>query len=190
MTTIITTTGNNFCTLTADQGITSDLIHPDMKKIVQHNSWLIGVAGSARVCDQLQYVVPYPVPPVELIGKAQQDWYGWLVREVIPLIDEVVKDTEMDAELLLITHGKAFHISENLSVLTANPYLAIGTGADLALGSLANRQYTPDWNKNHDLAALRAMESASMHDPNTRGTVDQYRSYATGKVVQRANGVQ
>ena len=189
MTTIVTTTGNNYATLTADQGITSDLIHPDMKKIVQHNTWLIGVAGSARVCDQLQYVVPYPVPPVELVGKAQQDWYGWLVREIIPLIDDVVKDTEMDAELLLITHGKAFLVSENLSVLTANPYWAIGTGADLALGSLADKQYKPDWNKNHDLSALRALEVASMHDPNTRGSLDQYRSYANGKVIQRANGI-
>ena len=188
MTTIVTTSGNNYATLTADQGITSDLIHPDMKKIVVQGTWLIGVAGSARVCDQLQYVVPYPEPPKELIGKAQQDWFGWLVRKVIPLIDSVMKDTEIDAEALLITHGKAFHISDNLSVLTANPYWAIGTGAELALGSLADKQYRPDWNKNHDLSALRAMEAASMHDPNTRGSLDQYRSYGNGKVIQR--GVQ
>ena len=48
MTTIITTTGNNTATLVADRGITSDLIHPDMPKIVQQDSWLIGVAGNAR----------------------------------------------------------------------------------------------------------------------------------------------
>lgn len=187
MTTIITTTGNNFATLTADQGITSDLIHPDMVKIVQQDTWLIGVAGSARVCDQLQYAIEYPKPPLDVVKSG--DWLKWLVTKVIPLIDDTIKDSEMDAEALLITHGKAFLISENLSVLTASPYWAIGSGADLALGSLADKQYKPDWNKNHDLSALRAIECASMHDPNTRGTIDQYRSYTTGRVMARANGL-
>ena len=187
MTTIITTTGNNFATLTADQGITSNLIHPDMHKIVQQDTWLIGVAGSARVCDQLQYSIEYPKPPVEVVKSG--DWLKWLVTKVIPLIDDTIKDTEMEAEALLVTHGKAFLIGENLSVLTAAPYWAIGSGADLALGSLADKQYLPDWNKNHDLSALRAMECASMHDPNTRGTIDQYRSLPNGKVIARANGI-
>ena len=187
MTTIITTTGNNFCTITADQGITSDLIHPDMIKIIQQDTWLIGVAGNARVCDQLQYSIEYPKPPVEVVKSG--DWLKWLVTKVIPLIDDTIKDTEMDAEALLVTHGKAFLISENLSVLSASPYWAIGTGADLALGSLADKQYLPDWNKNHDLSALRAIECASMHDPNTRGTIDRYRSLPNGKVIARANGI-
>ena len=187
MTTIITTTGNNFATITADQGITSNLIHPDMHKIVQQDTWLIGVAGSARVCDQLQYSIEYPKPPVEVVKSGE--WMKWLVTKVIPLIDDTVKDTEMEAEALLITHGQSFLISENLSVLTAKPYWAIGSGAELALGSLAEKQYKPDWNKNHDLSALRAIESASMHDPNTRGTITQYRSYGNGKVIARANGI-
>jgi 20S proteasome alpha/beta subunit len=186
MTTIITTTGNNFCTLTADQGITSDVIHPNMKKIVQQDTWLIGVAGSARVCDQLQYGIDYPKPPIDVVKSGA--WLKWLITKVIPLIDHVVKDKEMDAEAILVTHGKSFLIGEDLSVLSAQPYWAIGSGANLALGSLADKQYKPDWNKNHDLSALRAMEAASMHDPNTRGTLDQYRSYTNGKVIQR--GVQ
>jgi 20S proteasome alpha/beta subunit len=181
MTTIITTTGNNFATLTADQGITSNLIHPDMHKIVQQDTWLIGVAGSARVCDQLQYSIEYPKPPVDVVKSGE--WMKWLVTKVIPLIDDTVKDTEMEAEALLITHGQSFLISENLSVLTAKPYWAIGSGAELALGSLAEKQYKPDWNKNHDLSALRAIECASMHDPNTRGTINQYKSYTNGKII-------
>lgn len=187
MTTIITTTGSNFATLTADRGITSSLIHPDMPKIVQQDSWLIGVAGNARVCDLLQYLVQYPEPPKELIGQVQQDWFKWIVVNVIPLIDEVIKDTEIDGEVLLVTHGKAFLISENLSVLSANPYWAIGSGAELALGSLVDKQYLPDWNKNNDLSARRAIEAASMHDPMTRGTLDTFRSYTNGKVI---SGIQ
>jgi 20S proteasome alpha/beta subunit len=181
MTTIITTTGNNFATITADQGITSNLIHPDMHKIVQQDTWLIGVAGSARACDQLQYSIEYPKPPVEVVKSGE--WMKWLVTKVIPLIDETVKDAEMDAECLLLTHGQAFLISENVSVLTASPYWAIGTGAELALGSLAEKQYKPDWHKNHDLSAKRAIEAASMHDPNTRGTINQFKSYTNGKII-------
>jgi 20S proteasome alpha/beta subunit len=187
MTTIITTTGNNFATLTADQGITSNLIHPDMKKIVQQDTWLIGVAGNARVCDQLQYAIEYPKPPLDVVKAG--NWLKWLVSKVMPLIDHQVKDSEMDAEAILVTHGKAFLISDNLSVLTAQPYWAIGTGAELALGSLSDKQYLAGWNKNHDLSALRAMEAASMHDPNTRGSLDQFKSYANGKVIERVNGV-
>jgi ATP-dependent protease HslVU (ClpYQ) peptidase subunit len=185
MTTIITTTGNNFATLTADQGITSNLIHPDMHKIVQQDSWLIGVAGSARVCDQLQYSIEYPKPPIDVVKSG--NWIKWLVTKVMPLLDNKIKDSEMDAEAILITHGQAFLISENLSVLTASPYWAIGSGAELAIGALSEKQYLPGWHRNHDLSALRAIEAAGMHDPNTRGTVDQYRSYTNGKVIQRTN---
>ena len=187
MTTIITTTGNNFATITADQGITSNLIHPDMHKIVQQDTWLIGVAGSARVCDQLQYSIEYPKPPVEVVKSGE--WMRWIVTKVIPLIDDNIKDSEMEAECLLLTHGQSFLVSENFSVLTAKPYWAIGTGAELALGSLAEKQYKPDWNKNHDLSALRAIEAASMHDPNTRGTIDQYKSYTNGKIIRRSNEI-
>lgn len=184
MTTIIATVGNNGATMTADRGITSDLIHPDMPKIVQQDSWLIGVAGSSRVCDQLQYSIEYPKPPQELVNQSQDLWYKWIVTKVIPLIDDTIKDTEMEAEALLITHGKAFLISENMSVLSAAPYWAIGSGAELALGSLAVSAYNPDWNKNHDLSGIRAGQVAGMHDPNTRGTLDQYISHPNGKAFK------
>ena len=182
MTTIITTSSNNSATLIADRGITSDLIHPDMSKIVQQDTWLIGVAGNARVCDQLQYVVEYPEPPKDVVKSGE--WLKWIVTIVIPLIAEVIKDTEMEAEALLVTHGKAFLISENLSVLSAKPYWAIGSGSELALGVLAHLQYNPDWNKNHDLSGLKAAQVASMHDPNTRGTLDRWNSHHTGKVFK------
>jgi ATP-dependent protease HslVU (ClpYQ) peptidase subunit len=180
MTTIITTSGNNSATLIADRGITSDLIHPDMPKIVQQGSWLIGVAGNARVCDQLQYLIEYPEPPVEVVKSGE--WFKWIVTNVIPLIDDVIKDGEMEAEALLVTHGQAFLVSENLSVLTAKPYWSIGSGADLALGVLAHLQYNPDWNKNHNLSGIKAAGVATMHDPNTRGTIDVWHSHHTGLV--------
>ena len=185
MTTIIATVGNNTASMTADRGITSDLIHPDMTKITQQDSWIIGVAGDARVCDQLQYLIEYPKPPQEMLSQSQEHWYKWIVTTIIPMIDDTIKDSEMEAEAMLITNGKAFLISENLSVISATPYWAIGSGAELALGSLAVSAYNPDWNKNHDLAGRRAMQVAGMHDPNTRGTLDQFISHHQG-IVRRS----
>jgi ATP-dependent protease HslVU (ClpYQ) peptidase subunit len=184
MTTIVTTSGNNSTTLVADQGITSDLVHPDMPKIIQQDTWLIGVAGNARVCDQLQYAIEYPKPPAELVKRDQQDWFGWMVTKVVPLITDTIKDTEMDAECLLVTHGKSFLIGEDFSVLSARPYWAIGSGAELALGVLAHSQYNQDWYKNHDLSARHALQVASMHDINTRGSIDVWHSHHTGKTFK------
>lgn len=185
MTTIVTTTGNNFAALIADRGITSDVIHPDMPKIIQQKTWLIAVAGSDRACDVIQYCVKYPAPPQALLGKRIDDWYGWVVVNVIPRIAQAVKEsglTEFDGEAILVTHGKAFYLTSTLGLLKADPYWAIGSGSQLALGSLAADQYNDDWNKNHDLIAKRSLSIASMHDPFTRGTVDTYISDHTGRI--------
>jgi hypothetical protein len=128
MTTIITTTGNNSATLVADRGITSDLILPDMPKIVQQGSWLIGVAGNARVCDQLQYLVEYPEPPADVVKSGE--WLRWIVTNVIARIDDVIKDivtlvihptyTRPTAGLSMGSSGD-FEIGTNLGTLTYSP---------------------------------------------------------------------
>lgn len=187
MTTIITTTGNNTATLLADRGITSDLIHPDMPKIVNQKTWLIGCAGSDRTCDVIQYGVKYPVPPITLQGKSIDDWYGWIVSNVVPKVAKALKDAglsleSLDSEAILVTHAKAFVLTQTLGILKAEPYWAIGSGAQLAIGSLAADQYKDNWYKDHDLIAKKAGGIASMHDPNTRGTLDLWVSHATGKV--------
>lgn len=186
MTTIITTSGSNTATVVADRGITSDLIHPDMRKVVNQGTWLIACAGSDRGCDVLQYGVKYPAPPESLKTKGTDDWYGWMVTSVVPRIVKAIKDANIndyDTEAILVTHGKAFHLSQTLGVLKAEPYWAIGSGAQLALGSLADDQYKDNWNKDHDLIAIKAGSIASMHDPFTRGTLDLWVSHHTGKVV-------
>jgi ATP-dependent protease HslVU (ClpYQ) peptidase subunit len=188
MTTIITTTGSNSATLVSDRGITSDLIHPDMRKIVQQKTWLIGCAGSDRGCDVLQYSVKYPVPPKSLLGKTKDEWFGWVVVNVVPRIAQAIKDSglnEYDGEAILVTHGKSFYISSTLGVLNADPYWAIGSGAQLAIGALAEYQYNSEWNKNHDLMAKQAGGIASMHDPFTRGSLDLWVSHHTGLAFQQ-----
>lgn len=186
MTTIVTTSGNNYATIAADRGITSDLVMPDMSKIVAQGKWLIAVAGDIRACDLLQYGIKYPNPPKRLLNKAKQDWFGWVVTTIVPLIKATLKgEPEQDFEAIIVTHGRSFLITSELGVLDPAPYWAIGSGSKIAIGHLATFQYSENWNKNHDLMAKQSLEVASMHDPNTRGTIDLWVSAGDGLVRQQ-----
>lgn len=182
MTTIVTTTGSNWATLAADRGITSDLVMPDMPKVIQQGKWLIGVAGDIRACDLLQYAVKYP-NPTQMATKPKSDWFAYIVTKVVPLMKQAIKgETEQDFEAILVTYGKAFIVTTNFGVLDAAPYWAIGSGAELALGHIASFQYHENWHKNQDLIAKQSIEVASMHDPNTRGSIDLLVSHHTGHI--------
>lgn len=193
MTTIVATCSANFVTLAADSGITSDLIHPDMNKITTHGSWLVAVSGEDRVCDVLQYTVTYPKPPVTLLNQGTDAWLAWVVRKVVPAISAGIESNLHksyhsslgDSQALLVTHAKAFLISDTLGVTLADPYWSIGSGSHLAMGYLSSMMYASDWHKNHDLIAKMAVESASIHDPYTRGKISSYTSHHTGKIVPR-----
>jgi ATP-dependent protease HslVU (ClpYQ) peptidase subunit len=182
MTTILTTTGSNYATLVADSGVTSDVIHPDMPKIFQQDNWLIGASGDARACDIFAYGVKYPKVPKTLLSKSIDDWYKWIVLNVIPRIEVALPKGENDSECLLVTHGRAFHIGSNLGLTTASPYWAIGSGASIALGALASMQYEDNWNKDHDLKSKYAVSIAQMHDPFSRGCITTYISHHTGHI--------
>jgi len=192
VTTIVTTTSARYATLFADQGITGDYIHPDMGKIIQQGTWLIGVAGDSRVCDVLQYGVKYPKPPESLVKKPIEDWYGFIVTKVIPAIAKATSEqlpkndgnTLGDSDLLLVTHGKAFFIGASLGLIKATPYWAIGSGEGLALGVLSTHGANADWDNAHKHFAMEAMAAAKKHDPYTRGAITGWISYPTGRVVK------
>jgi hypothetical protein len=190
MTTIATTASSNYATMVADQGITGDLMHPDMNKIVKQGTWLIGVCGEDRICDVIQYGVKFPKVPDTLVGKGLDEWLPWVVTKVIPLIQNAVhanlhKDlwnTIGESEILLVTHGKAFLVGETLGVTRAEPYWAIGSGSHLAMGSLVEKNSRADWRGQHAVFAKEAVETAERHDPYTRGKVSGYKSYPSGKI--------
>jgi len=192
MTTIVTTHSSEYATMYADEGITGDYIHPDMNKIVHQGTWLVAVCGEDRICDVLQYLVKYPTPPQYLINKPYDEWLKWMVSRVIPEIAKAVekslhksyKNSIGESDLLLITHGKAFLISETLGVSKAHPYWSIGSGSPIALGYLAGNSYEPDWDSLHSAYARRAIETAQMHDPYTRGKIKGYASYKDGSVKE------
>lgn len=190
MTTIVATKSKNYAVMVSDQGITSDLIHPSMPKIVKQDTWLIGVCGTDRICDIIQYTTKLPKVPTTLLNKPVEDWYAWLVAKVIPEIQRAVqdalgKDTKDlgDSDLLLTTHGRTFYISETLGVVNAEPYWAVGSGGKLALGYLADKQQRPEWNSKHGEFAKESIAVAEKLDPFTRGNSVGYKSYPSGKIV-------
>lgn len=182
MTTIVTTTGSNTATLVADRGVTSDVIHHDMPKIFTQGTWLIGASGDSRICDVYAYGVKYPKVPKSLLTKPMDDWYKWIVQNVVPRIEIAMPKGENDGEAIIVTHGRTFYIASNLSVTSASPYWAIGSGAPIALGVLASMQYDDNWHKDHDLKARHSVSIAQMHDPFTRGIIDTYTSHHTGHI--------
>jgi 20S proteasome alpha/beta subunit len=202
MTTIGIATTNKQCVMMSESGITDEnfVTSMPMNKIIRQGDFLIAAAGSDRVCDVLQYLVKYPAVPPQLKKKEDyMSWYQWIAKRIIPLIRKVaqeqltldVKDgvAELpDSELLLVTHGKAFSISNTLGISRCTPYWAIGSGGSLALGSLATAFRTnEDWERNHSQYLYEAIESAVTHDSfshppiygwvsNTNGTIKEWDS--------------
>jgi hypothetical protein len=119
MTTIVSLSSNKETILLGDQGITSDLMHPNMNKIVRQMTWVIGVSGEDRICDIIQYAVKWPKVPDLLINKDYSHWLPWMVQKVIPIIQQTIESsisksssTLENSEAILVTHGKSFLISE------------------------------------------------------------------------------
>ena len=198
MTTIGVTWSDDRCVMMSESGITDEAFTtaPPMNKIVRQGDWLIAAAGADRVCDVLQYITKYPVVPPTLKKKTgDQDWYSYIAKRIIPIIrksaqDELSLDTKdgvaelPDSELMLITHGKAFSISNTLGISRVKPYWAIGSGGTLALGSLSTDFHrSSDWKQNHDLYLYNAIETAVRHDSFSHPPIYGWVSFPNGKIT-------
>jgi ATP-dependent protease HslVU (ClpYQ) peptidase subunit len=199
MTTIGIASTNKQCVMMSESGITDEQFTTamPMNKIIRQGEWLIAAAGSDRVCDTLQYIVKYPAIPPQLKKKEDEmSWYQWIAKRVIPLIRKIaqeqltldVKDgvAELpDSELLLVTHGKAFSISNTLGISRCTPYWAIGSGGSLALGSLATaHRKQKDWDTNHPTYLYEAIETAITHDSFSHPPIYGWVSQTNGTIKQ------
>ena len=199
MTTIGIAATNKQCVMMSESGITDESFHtaPPMNKIIRQGEWLIAAAGADRVCDVLQYLVKYPAVPPQLKKKEDiMSWYQWVAKRIIPLIRKVaqeqltldVKDgvAELpDSELLLVTHGKAFSISNTLGISRCTPYWAIGSGGSLALGSLSTAfRKTNNWADSHAKHLYQAIETAITHDSFSHPPIYGWVSQSNGTIKQ------
>jgi hypothetical protein len=167
-----------------------------MNKIVRQGDWLIAAAGADRVCDVIQYITKYPVIPVTLKTKDDiQEWYKYIAKRVVPLIrksaqEELSLDIKdgvaelPDSEIMLITHGRAFSISNTLGVSKVEPYWAIGSGGSLALGSLATSQTNKDWLQRIETYTHKAVTVAVKHDSFSHLPVYGWISHRSGKITE------
>lgn len=197
MTTIAVTCSNNRAVMMAESGITDEAFHtaPPMNKIVRQGDWLIASAGADRVCDVVQYLTKYPVIPPALKKQSDiQEWYRFIAKRVIPVIRKTaqeelsldVKDgvAELpDAELMLVTHGRAFSISATLGISKVEPYWAIGSGGTLALGSLATTHTQYDFETKLEQYTYKALTVAIKHDSFSHPPIYGYVSHKSGKIT-------
>lgn len=198
MTTIAIASTATQCVIASESGITDDsyVTCPPMHKIIRQGDWLIAAAGSDRVCDTLQYITKYPVIPPALKNKTDDiSWYQYIAKRIIPIIrkvaqDELTLDTKdgvaelPESELILVTHGRAFSISNTLGISRCTPYWAIGSGGTLALGSLSTDYHRGDWKENHDLYLFNAMQTAVRHDSFSHKPIYGYVSHKNGKIKE------
>jgi len=198
MTTIGIASTNKQCVMMSESGITDESFHTamPMNKIIRQGEWLIAAAGADRVCDVLQYIIKYPtIPPQLKMKEDEMSWYQWIAKRVIPLIRKItqeqltldVKDgvAELpDSELLLVTHGKAFSISNTLGISRCTPYWAIGSGGSLALGSLATayRQHKQNWDTKHPTYLYEAIQTAITHDSFSHPPIYGWVSQTNGTI--------
>jgi ATP-dependent protease HslVU (ClpYQ) peptidase subunit len=197
MTTIGIVLTNKECVMMSESGITDEsfVTCAPMNKIVRQGDWLIAAAGSDRVCDVLQYVIKYPaIPPTLKKKEDEMNWFEYIAKRIIPLIRKVaqeqltldVKDgvAELpDSELILVTHGKAFSISNTLGVSRCSPYWAIGSGGTLALGSLATAfRKNKNWESQHANYLYEAIETAITHDSFSHPPIYGWVSQTSGTI--------
>ena len=198
MTTIVVATTPTQCVMMSESGITDEAFTtaPPMKKIIRQGEWLIAASGADRVCDVLQFIVKYPaIPPTVKKKDDDLDWYQWIAKRIIPMIrkaaqDELTLDTKdgvaelPDSELILVTHGRAFSISNTLGISNASPYWAIGSGGSLALGALSVLYNTTTWNLNHATHCHKAIQTAIKHDSFSHPPIYGYISNKNGNIKQ------
>lgn len=126
-----------------------------MPKVVSAGGWLIGTAGSAGVCDFVQYAWQIPEPDI-------YD-YPYMAGVFVPSLRSALSeagllgDKELEFQMLVARDGRIYQIESDLSVLQREDgAYAIGTGAPYAIGA---------WTAGAD--ALTAVEIAIDNDVNS-----------------------
>jgi len=113
-------------------------------KVVRNGSYLLGSTGTARYSQILAYG-SIPPPPV----KDDKRLYDFMVCDFANFVRQVmasfghlekyneIREDSMGATLIGV-HGRIFHLNCDFAVTeTKDPYIAIGSGQDIAMGALA-----------------------------------------------------
>jgi hypothetical protein len=146
MTTIIGIEYDHSCLLVADSQTTDDngfiYNHPDVKKLSERGSFIIGGSGEVLPCDVTQHIWEPPTPT----AKDRKDLYHFMIVKAMPSLRKCLTDngynfdeskSESRFQFLMAVDGELFDIDHDLSVSKNNSGIyAAGSGASYALGAL------------------------------------------------------
>lgn len=125
----------------------------DSKLFLLKNKFLIGYAGSFRAGQSIQYCL---TPPNHAKNKSNMEYF---VSDFIDALKELFKDKDIakeSSQLLIGYQGELFEVDMDFNIGRYNyNYYSIGSGADIALGSLYATQHVKD-PKKRLLTALQA----------------------------------
>lgn len=137
----------------------------------EQREYLIGVCGGLRALQAVKYGVRYPVWREPEPGEPEPNVHAFVVDSVVRAIRKGLRrfgvnwNESFDAELLVAFRGRLFSIDSDFGVFeSSDGYMAIGAGADLALGALAALDISRDdlGERVCDTARI-AMRAASRH---------------------------
>ena len=106
--------------------------HMDNKRTV-----IVGGVGNIGLVDVMKIIIDNHMPKIDMIDRS------YIVKFIIPeLINDIKvysmedKECRMDGELFLGIKDRAYTIHSNYTVEEVESYVAIGSGMDVAIGSL------------------------------------------------------
>lgn len=124
--------------------------------------WLFGFTTSFRMGQLIQYELRLP----RLEARTHEDLFGFMIRQFIPALRSCLKkggwaskdhERESGGTFIIGLEGKLFIVHGDYQVSEPrDPYVAVGCGEDLALGSLFSSVHDGDQRKRVALALSAA----------------------------------
>lgn len=162
---------NNKIWIAGDRGVSdeSTINICSSPKVWKKEGYLFGYAGSMDG-DRVKHLF---VPPTfEGRGNVDAFMYSKFLKSLRKFYEEWWVDTSSssDFSMIICTRGKIYeHNSADMSLTQyEQDYLSIGSGADLALGSLYSTQKQKDARKR----AVLAVNAAITHSVSCKGPID------------------
>jgi ATP-dependent protease HslVU (ClpYQ) peptidase subunit len=154
--------------LSADRGLSDDDLITAMSnpKIRQNDKYLIGYADSVGT-GQLLHWITLPTPPRNNLEKFMRTTFVNTVRKQLNDSGVDLKDNA-HASFLIGVSGELFYVDTTDWQVTKVDYMAIGSGAAIAMGSL----YTTQTWKSAEKRAFTAVSAAIELSPSCMGPID------------------
>jgi ATP-dependent protease HslVU (ClpYQ) peptidase subunit len=157
--------------MAGDRGISDDnsIAVGSSPKIWKKEGYLFGYAGSMDG-DRIRHL--FVPPQFEGRGSVDKFMYSRFLKSLRKFYEEWWVDTTSTADfgMIICVRGKMYEHSSGDMSLTQyeQDYLAMGSGGDIAMGSLYATQKTKDTRKR----AVASVQAAINHSPSCKGPID------------------